>query len=119
VPADRERLYAAIADRFAAMMAAGFLSEVTELHARGDLHVRMPSMRSVGYRQLWQYLDGLSSFDQAMNQAVVATRHLARRQLVWLRAETEIEWIDALDSDAPDTMEHAVALLCDDAKNAI
>lgn len=118
VPGDRDRLYAAIAGRFAAMMDAGLLAEVESLHGRGDLHARLPSIRSVGYRQLWEYLDGSVSLELAMSNAIVATRHLARRQLVWLRADKEIEWIDALDSRAGDTIENGVALLCDAAKNS-
>jgi tRNA dimethylallyltransferase len=116
VPGDREKLYAAIAARFDAMMSAGFLTEVEGLHHRCDLHARLPSIRSVGYRQLWEYLDGVASLPQAQHDAIIATRHLARRQLVWLRAEHEIEWIDALDRRATDTMQRAMASLCDAAK---
>ena len=118
VPGDRERLYAAIAARFASMMESGFLDEVRKLHRRSDLHPRRPSIRSVGYRQLWEHLDGAVTLDQAVHNAIIATRHLARRQLVWLRAEKDIEWIDALDSCAADTMEHSIASHCDAAKNA-
>jgi tRNA dimethylallyltransferase len=118
VPSDREKLYAAIAGRFAVMMKTGFLEEVAGLRRRGDLHARLPAIRSVGYRQLWEHLEGSASYEQAAANAIVATRHLARRQLVWLRAEREIEWIDALDSGAVDTMHQAVASLCDAAKNA-
>lgn len=111
-PSDRERLYAAIADRFAAMMQAGLLEEVRRLHARGDLHSRLPAIRSVGYRQLWQHLDGEVSLDTAISNAILATRHLARRQLVWLRADPELKWMDALESHAGALMEHDVASLC-------
>ena len=105
VPGDRDRLYAAIARRFEGMMNAGLLQEVSRLHRRGDLHDRLPSIRSVGYRQLWEYLDGKTTLEQATTNAIVATRHLARRQLVWLRADKESIWVDALESSATATIE--------------
>lgn len=111
-PSDRERLYESIAARFAAMMRAGFLEEVRRLHQRGDLHPRLPAVRSVGYRQLWAYLDGEVSLDTAIANAVIATRHLARRQLIWLRADAELKWIDALESHAGALMEREVVSLC-------
>jgi tRNA dimethylallyltransferase len=112
VPADRERLYESIVRRFQSMMEAGFLDEVSRLHHREDLHARLPAIRSVGYRQLWEHLDGRVTLDEAMSNAILATRHLARRQLVWLRAEREICWIDALESTARAQMERELALLC-------
>lgn len=111
-PSDRERLYAAIANRFDAMLQAGLLEEVQRLHARGDLHPRLPAIRSVGYRQLWAFLDGEASLEVAVANAILATRHLARRQFVWLRADRELKWIDALDSRASAQMERDVASLC-------
>lgn len=111
-PSDRERLYAAIANRFDAMLQAGLLEEVQRLHARGDLHPRLPAIRSVGYRQLWAFLDGEASLEVAVANAILATRHLARRQFVWLRADRELKCIDALDSRASAQMERDVASLC-------
>lgn len=111
VPADRERLYDAIARRFHAMMDAGFLEEVRGLHQRGDLHARLPAIRSVGYRQLWEFLEGGVRLDDAVRDAILATRHLARRQLVWLRADRDVKWMDALESDATAQIERDVALL--------
>ena len=105
VPDDRERLYAAIERRFRAMLAAGLLDEVTALYQRGDLHERLPSIRSVGYRQLWEHLRGEVDLTVATTNAILATRHLARRQLVWLRSETELKWLNALDSGAAAQME--------------
>jgi len=99
-PADREVLYGRIAARFHHMMAAGFLDEVRKLHERGDLHAELPSIRAVGYRQLWQHLDGSCSLDEAVAQGILATRHLARRQLVWMRAEPALQWVDSIASDA-------------------
>ena len=112
VPGDRERLYAGIARRFDTMMSAGLLHEVQRLHLREDLHARLPAIRSVGYRQLWEHLEGVITLEQALNNAVLATRHLARRQLVWLRAEREIRWLNALESSAAAQIEHELALLC-------
>lgn len=111
-PSDRERLYAAIANRFQAMLQAGLLQEVQRLHERDDLHSRLPAIRSVGYRQLWAFLDGEVSLEAAIANAILATRHLARRQLVWLRADCELKWIDALDSHASAQMQRDVASLC-------
>lgn len=85
VPTDRARLHRRIATRFDAMLAAGFLDEVAALRARGDLHLDLPSMRSVGYRQAWQYLDGQGDRRSLVERAVAATRQLAKRQLTWLR----------------------------------
>jgi tRNA dimethylallyltransferase len=112
VPSDRERLYESIERRFQSMMKTGLLEEVSRLHRRGDLHARMPAIRSVGYRQLWEHLDGRVGLEEAISNAVFATRHLARRQLVWLRAEQEIRWIDTLETTARAQMEHELALLC-------
>ena len=116
VPADRERLYAAIALRFDKMMQAGLLEEVRRLQARGDLHDRLPAIRSVGYRQLWQHLTQQVPLNAAVANAIIATRHLARRQLVWLRGDRAIErgtnWMDALDSDSHAQMHRNVADIC-------
>jgi len=111
VPGDRERLYAAIEERLQAMMRAGLLEEVRRLHARGDLHADLPAIRSVGYRQLWEHLCGRDTLDSALHRAIFATRHLARRQLIWLRAEPDVQWLDALDSSAAAHMEHAISQL--------
>jgi tRNA dimethylallyltransferase len=111
VPSERERLYAAIEQRFLAMMRAGFLDEVRKLHARGDLHADLPAIRCVGYRQLWEHLTGRDTLDSALQRAIFATRHLARRQLIWLRAEPDIKWLDALESGAAAHMEHAITQL--------
>lgn len=100
-PNDREQLYSRIAARFDHMMAHGFLEEVRRLHQRGDLHDELPSMRAVGYRQLWKHVTGEWSLTQACEQAVLATRHLARRQLIWMRADTELEWINSVTDALP------------------
>jgi tRNA dimethylallyltransferase len=87
VPRDRSMLHGRLSGRFRAMMAAGFLEEVRGLRQRGDLTARHPSMRSVGYRQLWAHLDGEFDLEEAERRGIFATRQLAKRQLTWLRAE--------------------------------
>ena len=93
-PEDRPRLHAAIEDRFNAMMAAGFLDEVERLYRRGDLHPGLPSMRAVGYRQLWDHLEGKCGLEEASQAAITATRRLAKRQMTWLRAEPQLHWLE-------------------------
>lgn len=98
MPSLRVTLHERIALRFQQMMQRGFLEEVTALRARGDLHLNLPSMRAVGYRQLWQHLDGELSREQAVEAGIAATRQLARRQLTWLRKEPALHWLDAAES---------------------
>lgn len=93
-PSDRARLHEGIARRFEAMMACGFLEEVRGLRQRADLTARHPSMRAVGYRQLWAHLDGRYGLEEAVQRAVAATRQLAKRQLTWMRAEKRGQWLD-------------------------
>ena len=97
-PADRGLLFARIAARFEDMLGRGLVDEVRRLRARGDLHAGLPSMRLIGYRQLWQHLAGEATLETASERAVAATRQLARRQLTWLRAEPGAAWFDATDS---------------------
>lgn len=84
---DRELLHQRIELRFHDMLAKGFLQEVESLYQRGDLHAGMPSIRAVGYRQLWRHVAGEAGLETAVRQAITATRQLAKRQLTWLRAE--------------------------------
>jgi tRNA dimethylallyltransferase len=88
-------LHRRIEARFDAMLAAGLADEVRALHARGDLHTGLPAVRAVGYRQLWDWLDGRISLEEARRRAIVATRRLAKRQMTWLRSEPGLEWLDA------------------------
>jgi tRNA dimethylallyltransferase len=97
VPASRGALHERIGRRFEQMLAIGLLEEVERLRGRGDLHPDLPSMRSVGYRQVWRYLDGATDRATMVQRGVAATRQLAKRQLTWLRAESEAERIDSLD----------------------
>jgi tRNA dimethylallyltransferase len=93
-PRSRPVLHRRLAERFHAMMAAGFLEEVRALHRRGDLTARHTSMRAVGYRQLWAHLDGQCDLAEAVERGIAATRQLAKRQLTWMRAETAPRWLD-------------------------
>ena len=97
-PSDRSVLHDRIAKRFDIMMAEGFLDEMKALHQNPRLHPDLPSMRAVGYRQAWDYLDGNISFQEFQDQAIAATRQLAKRQLTWLRGIQTKEVVDSLDS---------------------
>lgn len=98
-PSDRNILHERIRARFHAMLAAGFLDEVRRLRERNDLGAEHPSMRAVGYRQVWRYLDGHCALDEASDQAIAATRQLAKRQLTWLRARRSATWLDSAHPD--------------------
>lgn len=100
-PPSRAELHAAIGSRFEAMMKAGFLAEVRALQARGDLHAGLPAIRAVGYRQLWAHLAGECDLEQAIADAVTATRRLAKRQMTWLRAEPGLQWLESAASGLP------------------
>ncbi len=111
-PSDRARLHARIAQRFDAMLAQGFLDEVRRLRARGDLDPTLSSMRCVGYRQAWDWLDASETaaregragppLSQLREQGIAATRQLAKRQLTWLRGMAQREVFDCLAADLPD-----------------
>ena len=88
-PADRAVLHQRIAQRFLDMMEQGFVAEVEALYQRGDLHPDLPSMRAVGYRQIWEYLDGQWDYDTMLEKGIIATRQLAKRQLTWLKHEPQ------------------------------
>jgi len=99
-PSDRAALHARIEQRFDAMLAKGLLDEVRTLRARGDLHTGLPSVRCVGYRQMWAHLDGEVDLATAREQGIAATRQLAKRQITWLRAQPERVIVDCLAADA-------------------
>ena len=101
-PSNRAELHARIAVRFDHMLSAkpGLLDEVNALRSRGDLHLGLPSMRCVGYRQAWEHLEGSISRDELREKGLAATRQLAKRQLTWLRAMDERVVIDCLAADA-------------------
>ncbi|MHB8424468.1 MAG: tRNA (adenosine(37)-N6)-dimethylallyltransferase MiaA [Gammaproteobacteria bacterium] len=111
VPSSRALLHTRIAQRFQAMMVGGFLQEVAHLRRRGDLTAMHTSMRSVGYRQLWQHLEGVCSLEDAVQRGIVATRRFAKRQLTWLRAEEEIHWFTSDAAHLPRTVQAKLAPL--------
>ena len=105
-PNDRAWLHARIGERFAAMLDAGFVDEVRRLRARTDLHADLPSMRAVGYRQIWSALDG-DDLGPLAAKATAATRQLAKRQLTWLRS---MPWRQVVACDAGDAIDQVVGL---------
>ncbi|MFA0966913.1 tRNA (adenosine(37)-N6)-dimethylallyltransferase MiaA [Pseudomonas amygdali] len=98
-PADRKVLHQRIALRFEQMLDQGFLDEVLALRSRGDLHSGLPSIRAVGYRQVWDHLDGKLTRDEMQERGIIATRQLAKRQFTWLRSWEDLHWLDSLASD--------------------
>lgn len=92
-PTHRETLHERIEKRFGQMMEKGFLGEVEKLYERPDLSLSSPAMRAVGYRQLWQALDGELDLGEAVQRAIFASRQLAKRQLTWLRSLKSVDWI--------------------------
>jgi len=102
---DRARLHQRIEQRFLAMIEQGLIDEVTLLKKRGDLNLNMPSMRCVGYRQVWQYLDGDSNRDEMIDRAVAATRQLAKRQMTWLRKLSQKHAFDCTEYRQNDIFE--------------
>jgi tRNA dimethylallyltransferase len=95
-PLERRDLHTRIELRFGAMLHAGLLTEVRTLFERSDLSAEHPSMRAVGYRQLWRHLAGQCALDEAGHQAIAATRQLAKRQLTWLRRRDRAQWFDSM-----------------------
>jgi tRNA dimethylallyltransferase len=98
-PSDRAVLHRRIAERFDAMLAEGLVEEVRGLRQRYALDLSMPSMRCVGYRQVWQYLDGEFDLPALREKGIAATRQLAKRQLTWLRAMDDVRCFDCLAGD--------------------
>jgi len=98
MPSDRAVLHARIAERFDTMLNQGLVGEVENLKVRFDLNPQMPSMRCVGYRQSWQYLEGAISRGELRERGIYATRQLAKRQITWLRAMLDVQVMDCLDS---------------------
>lgn len=96
-PRDRRWLHERIALRFRAMLEQGFIDEVAALRARGDLDLNKPSMRAVGYRQIWEYLDHGHDYQFMVDRGIIATRQFAKRQFTWLRAEQGASWFVSED----------------------
>lgn len=103
-PLDRSVLHRRIAQRFDAMLDEGLIDEVAALTKRKDIHAGLPSMKSVGYRQVWEYLNGEYDRDELVSRGVIATRQLAKRQLTWLRSWPALRWIDTQQPDALDKL---------------
>ncbi len=99
-PDDRTALHQRIALRFELMLKHGFLDEVQRLRARGDLHLELPSIRCVGYRQAWEHLDGAYDYTSMVERGIIATRQLAKRQITWLRAMPERQVVNCFAADA-------------------
>jgi tRNA dimethylallyltransferase len=99
-PRPRSVLHERIAERWDQMVETGFLDEVRTLRQRGDLDREMPSMRCVGYRQAWAFLEGEIGREELREKALAATRQLAKRQLTWLRQETDALWYDPTEESA-------------------
>ncbi|MFK3793711.1 tRNA (adenosine(37)-N6)-dimethylallyltransferase MiaA [Pseudomonas piscis] len=98
-PANRQVLHQRIAQRFTQMLEQGFIDEVVALRSRSDLHAGLPSIRAVGYRQVWDHLDGKLTFAEMQERGIIATRQLAKRQFTWLRSWSGLQWLDSLDCD--------------------
>ena len=99
-PFERAELYRRIDQRFLQMIDAGLVEEVRALRARGDLHADLPSLRAVGYRQIWSHVAGEQSLDTAIEAGQRATRNLAKRQLTWLNADKSVNWIPGLEDQS-------------------
>lgn len=108
-PVERQQLSPRIAQRYHQMVDLGLVAEVEKLYARDDLHIGLPSIRSVGYRQIWEYLDGECSLDEAIEKAIIATRQLAKRQMTWLRAMPERIALDCMNEQRADLVVDEVA----------
>jgi tRNA dimethylallyltransferase len=100
LPSDRAALHARIAKRFTSMLDAGFVAEVKALHEQPEMDARKPAMRAVGYRQIWPHVGGATTLDEATEQAIIATRRLAKRQHTWLRSWPDLHAVDSLADDA-------------------
>ncbi len=107
-PQDRSILHERIKQRFIQMLDAGLIDEVKRLFSRADLNLETPAIRSVGYRQIWEYLEGKLTFDEMREKGIIATRQLAKRQLTWLRSWPDAVWFD---SEAIDLLDQVAIYL--------
>lgn len=108
-PAERHILHERIEQRFDHMLEQPFEAEVRQLFERPDLHPDLPSIRSVGYRQMWQYLAGEIDYQTMRERGIIATRQLAKRQMTWLRGWRGVQWLETADEDKIDKVRHAMA----------
>jgi len=107
-PTERHLLHERIAKRFDIMLDEGLVAEVERLKAQNGLSRDLPSIKSVGYRQVWNYLEGELTFDEMVETGIIATRQLAKRQLTWLRSWKGLHWLDTF---SPDLAEQALKIL--------
>ena len=110
-PEDRSVLHQRIEQRFKIMLDQGFEKEVKALYNREDLNVKLPSIRCVGYRQMWDYLEGDIDYDEMVFRGIVATRQLAKRQLTWLRSWQNLHWLHMEDENNLQVILSAVSKL--------
>jgi len=111
MPDDRIELRKRITKRFDIMLKQGFIEEVESLYNRGDLNAEMPSIRAVGYRQVWSYLAGEYDYDEMRERAIIATAQLAKRQMTWLRKESDCNFIDPISLNTPKVLKNLKFLL--------
>lgn len=111
LPGNRENMQQRIAKRFGKMLARGFVDEVKSLYSRHDIQRHLPSMRAVGYRQVWAHLDGELDYDEMRERGIIATRQLAKRQLTWLRSWPDLRCIECEQTNLVD---HALKILLQD-----
>lgn len=109
-PTERTELHTRIAERFKQMLDSGFEQEVIALKQRSDLHPDLPSIRCVGYRQMWDYLDGVTDYNDMTARGVAATRQLAKRQLTWLRSWPELQWLKS-EADLTENLQAVLSSL--------
>ncbi|NUZ10594.1 tRNA (adenosine(37)-N6)-dimethylallyltransferase MiaA [Pseudoalteromonas sp. McH1-7] len=107
-PSDRKVLHQRIEKRFKIMLEQGFKNEVLTLYNRKDLHPDLPSIRCVGYRQMWEYLAGECDYEEMVFKGIAATRQLAKRQLTWLRGWQDVTW---LDTDGQENLQRVLTSL--------
>ena len=111
MPPDRTALRQRIAQRFDAMLVEGLIEEVRHLYDKGQLNLDMPSMRAVGYRQVWAYLAGDYDYNTMREKAIIATAQLAKRQMTWLRSESNCNFIDPGRIELPKVLKNIRFLL--------
>lgn len=109
-PDDRSVLHQRIERRFHLMLQAGFEQEVRALFQRGDLHPDLPSIRCVGYRQMWSFIAGEDEYQGMVDKGVAATRQLAKRQITWLRSWSDLRWLNSAESNNVDKMLQRLAI---------
>jgi len=108
IPGQRSILHQKIAERLKQMLEQGFIDEVKKLYSRGDLNPSLPAIRSVGYRQIWAFLEGTYDESTMQEKALAATRQLAKRQLTWLRSWSDLQIIDG---EMPKIEEHCLKMM--------